>query len=100
MDLPVRPDPDARYQHVGNNTVVGVSAFGSGTSGSNNVAIGTAALKTLTTANQNTGVGIDTFYYNATSNLNTGVGSSAGYYQLGQGNTAVGAYALFGASER
>jgi hypothetical protein len=75
---------------VSNNTVLGVTALDSNTTGQQNVAIGINALTTATTANNQTAVGYQALRLSTASD-NTAVGSTAlQSNSTGGGNVAMG----------
>ena len=81
--------------NVSNNTVLGVTALDSNTTGQQNVAIGINALTTTTTANNQTAVGYQALRLSTASD-NTAVGSTALQNNTtGSGNVAVGFQALY-----
>jgi hypothetical protein len=76
--------------NVSNNTVLGVTALDSNTTGQQNVAVGINALTTATTANNQTAVGYQALRLSTASD-NTAVGSTAlQTNSSGAGNVAVG----------
>jgi hypothetical protein len=80
--------------NVSNNTVLGVTALDSNTTGQQNVAIGINALTTTTTANNQTAVGYQALRLSTASD-NTAVGSTALQSNTtGSANVAVGFQAL------
>ena len=84
----------------GSNVFVGATA-GYYVTGTNNTALGYACLannNSGATGSYNTAVGSSSLASNTTASYNTAVGYQAGYYQTGAQNTAVGVYALYGAS--
>jgi hypothetical protein len=76
------------------NVAVGAGALVDNDSGSFNTAIGSAALNLNTTANDNTAVGSGALAVNAIGTGNTGIGRQALLSTTGNGNTALGAFAL------
>jgi hypothetical protein len=79
-------------------TAVGSQALYSNTTGAFNTAIGGEALYSNTTANDNTAVGGGALVFNVTGTANTGIGRQALISSTGDGNTALGAFALSGVS--
>jgi trimeric autotransporter adhesin len=77
------------------NTVIGLEAFVSNTTGNYNTATGTAALFSNTTGDYNTASGANTLSFNMTGNNNTASGVFALYFNTtGNENTANGLGAL------
>jgi hypothetical protein len=83
----------------GLNTVFGMGALQSNTSGSSNTAIGGSALSSNTTGQLNTAIGGSTLAFNTTGYYNTAVGQGALYTNNGIANTAVGVRAGNGSTE-
>ena len=77
--------------NIGTNTVMGVSAMLSNTTGANNSSFGYQSLKDNTIGGHNTALGYIALYKNIEGYSNTGLGSFALYGNTtGSGNTAIG----------
>ena len=81
-----------------NLTALGINAADSVTTGVYNTALGYDAGTALTTGGTNTAVGAFSVATATTANYVTGVGYNAVRYPTGSSNTALGAYAMQGAS--
>jgi hypothetical protein len=82
---------------VSNNTVFGLSAFGSNTTGARNTGFGSNAAATSTTGNSTTAIGYATLFGQTSGSQNTAVGdSAASSLTTGSDNVAVGYSALPG----
>lgn len=81
---------------IATNTVFGLSALSSNTSGYRNTAIGASALLSNTLGFENTSVGASTLLLNTTGSRNTAVGdSSLRSNTTGFSNTAIGVASLY-----
>lgn len=78
----------------GENTIGGASSAQFLTTGNRNTIFGFGSGQSLTTGSANTLGGSESFEYLTTHSNNTCWGYWAGTYQIGQNNTAVGAWAL------
>jgi hypothetical protein len=77
------------------NTAYGFNTLRSNTTGGSNTASGTNALFTNTTGSNNTGIGVDALNSNSTGSFNTAIGQATLYKNtFGNNNTANGYYAL------
>ena len=83
----------------GLNTVFGMGALQSNTSGSNNTAFGGSALSSNTTGELNTAIGLSSMAFNSTGYYNTAVGQGSFYSNNGIANTAVGVRAGNGSTD-
>lgn len=73
------------------NTLLGLSALASYTTGNSNTAVGNAALRYTTDGSYNTAVGREALYNNTSGSDNTAVGFQAFYNNTsGSGNTMIG----------
>ena len=77
------------------NTAVGAYALESNVIGHSNTANGTNALKNNTTGYHNTAIGTNSLISLSTNHRNTAIGSYTLYNNTGEGNLAVGYYALY-----
>ena len=81
---------------IATNTVFGLSALSSNTSGYRNTAIGASALLSNTIGFENIAIGASTLLLNTTGSRNTAVGdSSLRSNTTGFSNTALGVYSLY-----
>ena len=84
------PSLTSGIQNVG----LGSGIFGSLNTGQANVAIGFASLNAIVGGLRNTGMGAGSLQATVNNNNCTGVGYAAGANTIGEGTTAVGAFAL------
>ena len=86
-----------------NNVAIGYGAFANNrgsatTTGNDNVAVGFLASNLTRTAKRGVTMGAYAGYNNLSGDENIYIGRDSGYYQTNGGNTAIGTYAMVGAS--
>lgn len=81
--------------NIASNTVLGINALTTNTTGIENIAIGNSALKNNSTGGNNTAIGVSALNNNSTGGDNTAVGNTALYHNsTGAANVANGSAAL------
>jgi hypothetical protein len=94
-------NPESTTNTAQNNTALGISALNDITTGDNNTAIGIQAGQKITTQERNTIMGVSALRYasgSASYNVAIGYATMGASDQEGSQNTAVGYYALSGAT--